>query len=210
MIRLAGVTYGYRRDRAILSDWGMEVETGEVVAVQGESGRGKSTLLYLIGGLVRPWVGSIELAGTNIARMSDRHLSDLRATVVGFVFQDSLLDGRRSVVDNIAEGAIYRGLGASRARLEALRLMDSLGVLVEPGRKAVDLSGGQAQRIALCRALLNHPLVILADEPTGNLDFGNASLVEATLFDQARLGAAVVIATHDSSLASRCHRIVRV
>ena len=188
----------------------MEVETGEVVAVQGESGRGKSTLLYLIGGLVRPWVGSIELAGTNIARMSDRHLSDLRATVVGFVFQDSLLDGRRSVVDNIAEGAIYRGLGASRARLEALRLMDSLGVLVEPGRKAVDLSGGQAQRIALCRALLNHPLVILADEPTGNLDFGNASLVEATLFDQARLGAAVVIATHDSSLASRCHRIVRV
>ncbi len=138
--------------------------------------------------------------------LRDGARSDLRSNMIGFVFQDAILDPRRSILDNVLEGAVYRGDTRSACIERASHLLDKLGVEVEAKRRATDLSGGQAQRVALCRALLGNPAVILADEPTGNLDRSNAAVVEATLFEQARTGSCVVIVTHDESLAARCDR----
>ena len=204
------ITFGYRRGQPVLTDWGASIETGEVVAIVGPSGSGKSTLLYILGTLVRPWSGTLRIGTLQVERLSDRHRSDIRASVVGFVFQDALLDTRRSVLENVVEGAVYRGDDRRDACRRARSLMGRFGVDVEPSRPATDLSGGQAQRIALCRALLNEPPVILADEPTGNLDRANATAVEAALFEHARAGAAVIIATHDEHLTGRCDRAFRL
>lgn len=205
-IQAAGIAFGYRRGQPVLVDWGASIEPGEIVAVTGISGSGKSTLLYVLGTLVRPWAGSLRICGMSIESLGDHGRSDMRAALIGFVFQDAMLDPRRSVLDNVVEGAAYHGGNRRDSSRRGRELLEQMGVDVEPGRRATDLSGGQAQRVALCRALLDDPRVILADEPTGNLDRANAAAVEAALFDRARAGAVVVIATHDEALAARCDR----
>jgi ABC-type lipoprotein export system ATPase subunit len=204
MIEATALRFGYRPAQLVLDGVSVRVEDGESVAIIGPSGSGKSTLLYLLGTLVRPWSGRLAINGVDITAMSDAARSDVRAAAIGFVFQDALLDPRRSVEDNILEGSVYRGDDRRSAAEAAHALMERFDVGVEPTRRATDLSGGQAQRIALCRALLSHPAIVLADEPTGNLDRANADLVEAALFEHARQGAALVIATHDDGLAARC------
>ncbi len=210
MIDAWGLTYGYQRGRPVFEAWSGTVEAGEMIAIVGASGSGKSTLLFVLGTLVRPWSGELRLAGHMVERLGDGARAALRASLVGFVFQDALLDPRRSVLDNVLEGAVYRGSPRSAAVAAARDLLDRMGVDVETGRRATDLSGGQAQRVALCRALLAAPSVILADEPTGNLDEVNAQVVEAELRRQAARGAAVVVATHDRALADRCDRVLRL
>ncbi len=210
MIEATELTFGYRRGQPVLPGWSGTVEPGEIVAIVGASGSGKSTLLYLLGALVRPWSGSLRIGDVEVERLGDGGRSDLRATTIGFVFQDALLDPRRSVLDNIVESAIYRGVNRGAATRRARDLLERLDVDVEPGRQATDLSGGQAQRVALCRALLNEPSILLADEPTGNLDRTNAAAVEGVLRDQAAGGGVVVIVSHDEALASRCHRTYRL
>ena len=194
----------------MIVDWSVSIEAGEAVAIVGPSGSGKSTLLYLLGTLIRPWSGSLAVMGRPIENLSDRERSGVRARVIGFVFQDAMLDPGRSILDNVVEGAVYRGDDARRARSGGLDLLAQLGVDVEPSRRAIDLSGGQAQRVALARAILGHPAVILADEPTGNLDAANASIVARVLLDRAKAGAAVVIVTHDEDLAAQCDRQIRL
>ena len=206
MIDAAGITFGYRRGALVVRDWTATVERGEIVSIVGPSGSGKSTLLYILGTLVRPWSGALTIDGLNVQDLGDGRRSDVRAEMVGFVFQDALLDPRRSVLDNVIEGAVYRGDDRRAASARARSLLEEVGVDVEPSRRAVDLSGGQAQRVAVCRALLNRPVVVLADEPTGNLDRTNADAIEKVLVEQARAGAAVVIVTHDEALAARCDR----
>jgi ABC-type lipoprotein export system ATPase subunit len=196
------VSYWYRRGVPIVSDWSGSFEAGTMTALTGPSGRGKSTLLYVLGAMLRPSRGQVCLDGQDVSRLSDRARSKVRAQTVGFLFQDAQLDQRRSVMANVLEGAVYRGMRRDTA--EAKRLLDSLGVNVEPARRATALSGGQAQRIALCRALLGRPPIILADEPTGNLDPQNAQVVEGALRAHAVAGACVVIVTHDLALAARC------
>ncbi len=210
MIEAAGITFGYRRRQPILAGWSASIERGTVVAIVGRSGSGKSTLLYIVGTLVRPWSGTLRIGDVNVERLDDAGRSGMRSTMIGFIFQDALLDPRRSVLDNVIEGAVYRGASRKAASVRARSLLERFGVDVEPARRATDLSGGQAQRVALCRALLNEPSVILADEPTGNLDRHNAAVVEEALFEQAREGAVVIIATHDEDLAGRCHGILRL
>jgi ABC-type lipoprotein export system ATPase subunit len=210
MIEATELTFGYRRGQPVLSSWSGSVEAGEMVAVVGPSGSGKTTLLYLLGALVHPWSGSLRIGDLEVERLTDGQRSDLRATTIGFVFQDALLDPRRSVLDNVVEGAIYRGVNRGAATRRARDLLERFDVDVEPGRQATDLSGGQAQRVALCRALLNEPTILLADEPTGNLDEVNAAVVEGVLRDQAAAGGGVVIVTHNESLASRCDRTYRL
>jgi putative ABC transport system ATP-binding protein/lipoprotein-releasing system ATP-binding protein len=210
MIKAVGIDFGYRKGQPIIRDWSAELRSGESVAIVGASGSGKSTLLYLFGALVRPWAGSLSVAGIPIEAASDRRRSDVRARDIGFVFQDSLLDGRRSVLDNVIEGAVYRGERRASAVQGAYALLDRVGVQVEPRRPAVNLSGGQAQRVALCRALLHDPPIVLADEPTGNLDRDNSRVVEDLLLERARGGNLVVIVTHDETLASRCDRTLRL
>lgn len=210
MIEADGIHFGYHPDRPLFTDLSVSVAAGEAVALAGSSGSGKSTLLYLLGTLVRPWQGRLRLGGVEVAGSDDAGRSAVRARLIGFVFQDALLDPRRSVLDNIIEGAVYGGRDRGAAMREARRLMDHFGVQVEASRKATDLSGGQAQRVALCRAMVSHPAIVLADEPTGNLDRGNARIVEDALFRHAADGGAVLMATHDEALASRCHRVIRL
>ncbi len=210
MIEASDLTFGYRRGHPVIGGWSASIAAGEIAAIVGPSGSGKSTLLYILGTLVRPWSGSLRLGGSSIERMGDGARSDLRSAMIGFVFQDAILDPRRSILDNVLEGAIYRGDSRQAAAERARMLLDRLDVGVEGKRRANDLSGGQAQRVALCRALLGDPAVILADEPTGNLDRANAEVVEGTLFEQAHSGSTVVIVTHDEALAARCDRVFRL
>lgn len=210
MIEAAGITFGYRPGQLVLNGWSATIDRGQIVAIVGPSGSGKSTLLYILGTLVRPWSGTLRIADISVDSLGDGGRSDLRASTVGFVFQDALLDPRRSVLDNILEGAIYRGMNRRTASERARALLERFGVDVEPARRATDLSGGQSQRVALCRALLNEPSVILADEPTGNLDRSNANVVERALFEQAKSGGTVVVVTHDDDLARRCDRLFRL
>ena len=210
MIEATDLTFGYRRGQPVVSGWSASIASGEIAAIVGPSGSGKSTLLYVLGTLVRPWSGSLSLAGSRLDHLGDGARSDIRSGLIGFVFQDAILDPRRSIIDNVLEGAIYRGDSRRTSVERARALLDKLEVGVESKRRANDLSGGQAQRVALCRALLGNPALILADEPTGNLDRVNAEVVEATLFEQARAGATVVVVTHDEALAARCDRTFRL
>jgi ABC-type lipoprotein export system ATPase subunit len=210
MIEATELTFGYRRGHPVVSGWSASIAAGEIAAIVGPSGSGKSTLLYVLGTLVRPWSGNLRLGGSRVDHMGDGARSDIRSGMIGFVFQDAILDPRRSILDNVLEGAIYRGDSGRASRERAKALLDKLEVGVEGKRRANDLSGGQMQRVAVCRALLGNPSVILADEPTGNLDRANAEVVEAALFEQARAGSAVVIVTHDEALAARCDRTYRL
>lgn len=210
MIEATDLTFGYRRGQPVVSGWSASIAGGEIAAIVGPSGSGKSTLLYVLGTLVRPWSGSLRLGGSRVEHMGDGARSDLRSGLIGFVFQDAILDPRRSILDNVLEGAIYRGDSRKASMERARLLLDKLDVGVEGKRRANDLSGGQAQRVAVCRALLGNPALILADEPTGNLDRANAEVVEAALFEQARAGGAVVVVTHDEALAARCDRTYRL
>jgi ABC-type lipoprotein export system ATPase subunit len=210
VIDAVGLTFGYQPRMPVIQGWTASIGAGEIVAITGPSGCGKSTLLYVLGTLVHPWSGQLHLAGQPVQKLGDGGRSRLRAALIGFVFQDALLDPRRSVQDNVVEGAVYRGASRRDALPRAQALLESLGVTVEPRRLARDLSGGQAQRVALCRALLGNPRIVLADEPTGNLDEANAAAVEAVLVAHARTGGTVVVATHDLAFASRCDRIVRL
>jgi ABC-type lipoprotein export system ATPase subunit len=210
MIEAADLTFGYRRGQPVVRDWSATIERGEAVAIVGASGSGKSTLLYVLGTLVRPWSGSLRLDGKRIDGLGDAGRSDVRASRIGFVFQDAILDQRRTIVDNVIEGSVYRGDDRRAAIRRAQALLERTNVRVEGTRRAMDLSGGQAQRIALCRALLDAPPILLADEPTGNLDRDNGQAVEEALIEHARGGAAVVIVTHDERLAARCDRTYRL
>lgn len=170
---------------------------GSVSVITGPSGRGKSTLLYMLGLLLTPTSGVIRVADEETGLLSDSARSRLRAKHIGFVFQDAALDDSRPVLDNIVEGALYGGIPRATAETTARDLLVRLGVTLREDHKPGEVSGGQAQRVGLCRALVKHPKLILADEPTGNLDAESASVVLNELETAARAGATVVIASHD-------------
>lgn len=208
MISLDSISFGYLSNEAILSDVSWEFMDGSSTAITGVSGRGKSTLLYLVGQLLSPWSGTIWDHDRNLSRMSDREASQWRATRVGFVFQDAALDPTRTVLDNVLESSLYNRLSRGNAVDRAQLLMKRFGVLLRADHRPGEVSGGQAQRIALCRALLSDPQVILADEPTGNLDSHSAGVVLDALFDAASVGRIVVIATHDEEIVAKCDRVL--
>lgn len=203
------LSYRYDSSRPLLENWNESFEAGELVSIVGKSGQGKSTLLYILGLMLRPGAGEVRLDGRP-APKSDLERSQLRASLFGFVFQDAALDVGRSVIDNVLEGSLYRGDDPTMAREEAHRLLARLEVDVDPRRKPGQVSGGQAQRIALCRALLGHPRLLLADEPTGNLDSESADLVMSTFRRHAETGGTVIVVTHDPRVASRCDRQVHL
>jgi putative ABC transport system ATP-binding protein/lipoprotein-releasing system ATP-binding protein len=174
---------------------------GAVTAVTGPSGRGKSTLLYVLGLMLTPTRGAVLLDGQDVSSAPDATRSRVRAHRVGFVFQDSALDPTRTVLDSVLEPALYAGWSLTAARVRARELLDQLGVGDRADHRPGEVSGGQAQRVAVARALVTDPAVVLADEPTGNLDRDNATGVLAAL--SAAAGTAggtprtVVVATHD-------------
>lgn len=202
------LSFGYEPGVMLLSDWSASFVSGEVVAITGPSGRGKSTLLYVLGLMLAPASGQVLVHGESVQSRSDHARARLRALRFGFVFQDAALDATRTVLDNVLETALYRRQPRTEAALEARELLERFGVQLRAAAKPGQVSGGQAQRIALCRALLGKPDIILADEPTGNLDPASSEVVVHAFREHAEGGATVVVVTHDPSLVLRCDRSI--
>jgi len=186
----------------------LEVATGETVAVMGPSGCGKSTLLHLLGGLDRPSAGVLRLAGQRIDQMSERGVAALRRDAVGFVFQAFHLMDELTAVENVELPLLLTGRSARKARRRASDLLDQVGLADRGRHLPSQLSGGQRQRVAIARALANEPLVVLADEPTGNLDSEATLDVLRLLDDLHQAGQTVVIVTHDSRIAATADRLI--
>ncbi|AXH37523.1 ATP-binding cassette domain-containing protein (plasmid) [Humibacter sp. BT305] len=210
MLSIQDVSFGYEPARPILSGWSADFGPGEMVAITGPSGRGKSTLLYLLGLMLAPHDGHVLIDGEDVTRIRDSEKAHLRAELYGFVFQDAALDSSRTVLANVIETALYRGESRRSAILRAQGLLEHFGVALRAAAKPGQVSGGQAQRIALCRALLNTPRFLLADEPTGNLDPESSEVVIRAFREHATAGATVIIVTHDPSLVERCDRSVQL
>jgi putative ABC transport system ATP-binding protein len=186
------------------------VGQGELVAIVGPSGSGKTTLLHLIGTLDLPTTGTVRLTGLDVADLSDRDLAALRATRIGFVFQQFFLSEHQSVLDNVADGLLYAGVRQVERRERALEALSLVGLDQRPTARPTQLSGGQRQRVAIARALVGQPTVVLADEPTGNLDSATGQSILA-LFQQLHdHGVTIVVITHDQSVAERMPRRIEM
>jgi ABC-type lipoprotein export system ATPase subunit len=183
---------------------------GSMTAVTGPSGRGKSTLLYVLGLMLQPTRGEIYLRGEPVGLASDRSRSLNRARDIGFVFQDASLDPSRSVLSSVIEPALYAGRRREQVAQRALLLLEQLGVGGRSSHRPGQISGGQAQRVAVARALINDPAVILADEPTGNLDRDNAETVLTALKGATLGGRTVVVATHDPFVLDHADEVLEL
>ena len=214
MIRLENVEKIYRTDRIetiALSNVSLEVEAGELVSIMGPSGCGKSTLLNLMGLLDAPTEGVVELAGEPVTSYGDRRLARLRNRRIGFVFQTFHLIGDLSVVDNVEIPLLYRRLAGGERRRRALAALDRVGLSSRVHHFPSQLSGGQQQRVAIARAIVGQPDVLLADEPTGNLDSAMGDEVMSILHDLHQgEGTTVVMVTHDERLAKETGRTIRL
>ena len=212
LIQLRDVTKRYdERAAPALAGVDLDIEAGRITAIMGPSGGGKSTLLNLVGGLDRPTSGEVVVDGVEVHRLSETAAARFRRTNVGFVFQFFHLLDDLSVVDNVAVAAQLAGRSGTEARALAGELLGQLGIGAYGHRFPATLSGGERQRLALARAIVNRPAVLLADEPTGALDQRHGELAMALLEDLNRRGQTILLVTHDETLARRhAHRIVHL
>ena len=195
----------------VLKGIDLTVGKGEIVSIVGKSGAGKTTLLHILGSLDKPDSGSVTLAGTDITQLKDRELSDFRNRHIGFVFQFHQLLPEFSALENVMMPALIAGIPNSKARCQGLELLDFLNLADRAKHKPNELSGGEKQRVAVARALINHPDVIFADEPSGSLDSANKQDLHQLFFSlRDQMSQTFVIVTHDESLAALSDRTIRM
>ncbi|MFG2990320.1 ABC transporter ATP-binding protein [Streptomyces sp. NPDC048257] len=210
VVRLDGVHKEYG-DAKALDGLSLEIRAGDAVAVMGPSGCGKSTLLNMVAGLDRPTSGTVEVQGQDLGALNETALALFRRRHIGMIFQFFNLIDDLPVLDNVALAAQLTGTPARQARRRALELLDELGVADRRNNYPATLSGGERQRVAVARALMNRPALLLADEPTGALDSRSGEQVMDLLIDLNQIGQTLLIVTHDPQLAARCaSRLVEV
>ena len=215
MLELSGITKGYNRGKpsevVVLRGATLSVARGEVVALVAPSGAGKSTLLHIAGLLDVPDGGAVKLGGREMGGLSDKARTEARRAEVGFIYQFHHLLPEFTALENVVIPQLANGVAKAAAEARAMELLGKVGVAARAGHRPAALSGGEQQRVAFCRALANAPKLLLADEPTGNLDPATSEQVFAVLMDLVRsTGLSALIATHNLELAARMDRVVRL
>ena len=212
VLHLADVVKEYASEPPVraLDGVSFQVSRGELVAVVGPSGSGKSTLLHVMGTLDRPTSGEVTVAGHAIGSLSDKKLSSLRSRHIGFVFQQFFLLSGYTAVDNVADGLLYTGMALDERRHLAAAALERVGLGHRLGHVATKLSGGERQRVAIARALVGRPSIVLADEPTGNLDTRTSGSIVELLEELNREGATIVVITHNLEIAGEMPRAIGI
>jgi putative ABC transport system ATP-binding protein len=208
VMELDAVTKSYGADPPVLALRGVSfiVGAGELLAIIGPSGSGKSTLLHLMGTLERPSSGRVSITGLDLAELSDRELAAVRATRIGFVFQLFFLAEHSSLLENVADGLLYAGAPVGERRERAAEALTRVGLGKRLTARPPQLSGGERQRVAIARALVRRPAIVLADEPTGNLDSASGRQIMALIDELNAEGATIVVITHEREIAARFPR----
>lgn len=213
MLKMSGIAKIYKTgslEVTALQDVNFAIEDGEFVAIVGPSGSGKSTLMNLVGCLDTPTAGQYLIDGHEVSNLSDDELAEIRNAKIGFIFQGFNLLAKLNALENVELPLIYRGMGSTERKEKALAALERVDLSNRARHKPAELSGGQQQRVAIARALAGDPPLLLADEPTGNLDSKSGREVIQTLQELNRLGRTIIMITHDQDIAHQAKRIIKI